>query len=203
MRVMILCADYEPQWLRIPKYLLPCYNGMLFEDVLSKAPSGLVVSTNPVIITRTRQIFTPPHHEYISRAISSTMPLWRDYNVLLLGDAYYSPKDIQSILEPPGGLSVEFWGRECAELGYPQGHIMAMAWRSGVKAIEDGLRRAARWCQLGWCPDNMHAIHNAILDFAPNDHIIAPARHNTLSADTASWYSLKEYKVWLANHKAS
>lgn len=178
------------------------YHGApIVANVIKKAPRGMLIAQQPDILKLTRQRYVPEHAECLSRIISSTMPLWRDYNILLLGDVYYASKDIKSILRPPSGLSVEFWGHEYATPLYPMGQALAMAWHHPLPQFVKALRVVTHWFTMGWALNTLMDIHHAILDLAPDEHIIDPSRFRTLSPNTTTWDSLEEYHQWQEKHR--
>jgi len=68
----------------------------LIEHQLGRAPSALVVSHHPQLLKYPHVV--PAKRQFILETLLSTKPIWADRTIVLLGDVYFSPADLDQVL---------------------------------------------------------------------------------------------------------
>jgi hypothetical protein len=136
MRVLIFCAGSGERWqshLNVPKQLAPIpRQPLLFRTLQLLLASGIkdiyTISNEPKLNIKPAKFFTPEKCNWWIETFISTKSLWKRKTVILLGDVYFSPLGLKTILSD--SASIRVFGRPGPSkvTGTPHGECFALSY---------------------------------------------------------------------------
>jgi len=116
-KVFILCAGGSSKWgyyLGIPKPLIPINKEPLLHRTLrllkkNNISDVTIVATDPILEQKGYSFFKPEASRWFVETVLSTEVQWQAQNIFLMGDVFYTPEAIKTILASDDQL--KFFGR--------------------------------------------------------------------------------------------
>ncbi len=120
MNVLIFCAGGSAKWgyyLGIPKPLILLNKESILGRTLrllkkqKVSPENItIVATDPILKQPGYNFFEPESSRWFVETLISTESLWDEQTVVLMGDVFYTPEALKTILNPTTA-SLQFYGR--------------------------------------------------------------------------------------------
>jgi len=118
MKVLIFCAGGSAKWgyyLGIPKPLILLNKESILGRTLrllkkQKVKDITIVATDPILKQQGYDFFEPQASRWFVETLISTEKLWDEHTVVLMGDVFYTPEALKTILSP-NNSSIKFYGR--------------------------------------------------------------------------------------------
>lgn len=100
-KIFLMCAGDQFRWGEGKPKQFSCVNGERLIDRVRRQYGDIVcvVTHREEIAKDCREVLVPEKHSCICESILSTKEKWKDINVFLLGDVYYTDETLKRILE--------------------------------------------------------------------------------------------------------
>lgn len=164
--IIICAAGKSERWESdTPKQLVEIDNEKLLirtADMASCITDTYYVATDNILIIQALpehyrlggHIYRPPHKRWLVETIYSTLPIWEDRVIILLGDVYYDSIDFGEIVSYQSGIT--FFGRdkEVFAVSFSREHYKEICHRLKQTILESlSGRREGRLSDLLDCSD--------------------------------------------------
>jgi hypothetical protein len=217
-RVFIPCAGDESRWneyLGVPKQLVDIDGEpLLHRTVRCLKDRGLndilIIGNNPKFAVDGVQTYSPHAYRWIVETIKSTESLWKQKNIILLGDVWFSPESFDNIISTNAPIVV--FGRKCDSklTGCRWGEIFALVFRDteaprvsrvldiAIAYAEQG--NSSSWQGLLW---SFYYIYlNIYMGDPLTSNVIDDSLFYELDDFTEDFDFPIDYDMWMANRSS-